>query len=191
VVDGENAASSVAGWDVNNTIPDWLNVHLSNVGGASFVIQQATAPSAPFSCTVKFSMAGFANFTGVYLYFMNGTSGAATDGVRPGVEFNPSALAYQSVQATFSTKDSGNWNFTRSGHVIPLWGTFYMHVKYDGTSWRMWISPNAVSWLEVTSGNFVKAFTVRAVDVSIKLNGASTDSRFGVDWIRFNWLTLP
>jgi len=191
VADGENVTSSVAAWDVNRTIPDWLSVRLSNPGGASFVIQQSSVPSGPFSCTMKFSAAGFSNFMGVYLYFMNGMSGAATDGVRPGVEFNPSALAYQTVQATFSTKDSGTWTFTRAGHVIPMWGTFYLHVKYDGTNWRMWISPNAVSWFEVTSGSYAKPFNVTAIDISMKLNGAATDSRFGVDWIRFNWLTLP
>lgn len=180
----------MTGWDVNSSIPDWLNVRLSNTGGASFVIQQSSVPKGPFSCTMKFSMAGFANVMGVYLYFMNAASGA-TDGVRPGVEFNQSAWAYQTVQATFSTKDSGNWTFTRTGHVIPMWGTFYMHIKYDGANWRTWISPNAVSWFEVTSGNYSKPFTLGAVDISIKLNGATADSRFGVDWIRFNWLTLP
>ena len=191
VADGENVTSSVAGWDVNNTIPDWLNVHLSNTGGASFIIQQAALPAVPFSCTMKFSMASSANFTGVYLYFMNGTSGTATDGVRQGIEFNGSTTAFQTVQATFSTKDSGGWTFGRSRRLIPSVGTYYLHVKYDGANWRTWVSQDAVSWLEVTSGNYPKSFTVRAVDISIKLNGAIADSRFGVDWIRFNWLTLP
>ena len=191
VADGESVTSSVVGWDVNSSIPDWLNVHLSNTGGASFIIQQAVVPPGPFSCTMKFSMASYANYTGVYLYFMNGTSGTATDGIRPGIEFNPSASPFQTVQATFSTKDSGWWIFGRSGLVIPSLGTYYMHVKYDGVNWRMWVSPNAISWFEVTTGNYAKSFTVRAVDIAIKLNGAAADSHFGVDWIRFNWLTLP
>jgi hypothetical protein len=129
---------------------------------------------------------------GAYLYFMSsGVGSAATDGIRVSNSFNSSVINLTMV-SDFSTKDSGSWTYGRSSQTVNQNGFAYLQVQRDGSNnWRAWTSYNGITWIEITSGNYNKSFTVAQIALSLKLNGATANTHYGCDWIRFNWLTLP
>jgi hypothetical protein len=186
VTDGEGVSGAGASYDVNTSIPSSVFAYLT-VGAPSFAVSQSSAPSGAFRCTAKFICHPISNYQGAYVYFMEAGN---ANGVRMNVEFNGLANACYTAQCMFSKKDSGTWTFGYFSNTIANTGVFYVHLQYDGSNWRQWCSLNGYTWMPLGSSLF-KPFTVASLSLSFKLNGSVVDTRFGCDWIRFNWLTLP
>lgn len=196
-VDGENRIGAGTSATVNTTAPSWLRARIVNSSGNNqYIISQSSVPSAAgaFDCTMKFSMPGIIAINGVYLYFMDNGASGGTNGIRACVEFGGAAVTGVSAVATWSTKDAGTWTFSRNTKLCINKGTFFIHVSRDGSNnWRMWYSLDGIAWIDVIVGTYAKTFTIDHFAISLGMNnvGTTQDAIWAVDWIRFNWLTLP
>lgn len=169
-------------WDVNTTWKSWLYANFT--GDQQIVISKAYAPAGAFTVTMRVSYSTQANYQQLSITAYDSDE---SDAILCGYGYGgtlPHAVGF------VHSRDSSSWNYNRKSLVLPLNSCVYVHMQRDASNnWRTWISFDGMSYWPVSTV-YSKTLTVHHVNITLAQAGATNPTRAGVDWVRFNWITL-
>lgn len=170
-------------YDVNASIPSWLNVKLpNNVGSTLEIAQTVNIPaSQALSFTIKYSAFNYAVTHGLFFYVKDA---GYSNGLHIGTYFNSGVnkISLSKKVAGTDTFDisTANWAFAKT----------FLHLQRDaGDNWQLWFSQDGISWQKLGAA-ITLSFVTTTLSILIENTAASAPCNIAVDWIRSNWLTL-
>lgn len=177
-----NVSSTAGSADCHATWKSHLRVNFT--GNQSYFLRKDFARAGDFTVTLKGRYMMLANYQQFGVQFVDSLNGAAGSA---GIAF---VYSYTNApRAQYQTMTNGAWT-TDVNYVVPpaTVGPVYIHAQRVGTSWTMFYSFDGLIWRAMTP--VTKAFTIAYVKPFFNQAGVTTPTQVGLDFIRFDWLTL-
>lgn len=177
--------TSGAVYDINTTVPSCFML-MPNASDKNVSMYQSFVPGAAtrFSITAGFYGACNAHQQNYNIQLWDATG--ATHVLR-WVLYSPSGGCQHYCDYNNAFTGLINTAFGK----LPFSGRFFLHIERDTSNvYRLWFSECGISWIQFSS-TVTLSTTVGRLTVFFGNNGATTNARMGIDFLRVNWLYLP